>query len=490
MKLRSAKYLIIGLLCWMTTACEKDFETLNTNPNQPSTANPNQLFTEALLINAGQFGTGVHAEIWTLEVWTQMMADINGIQVGANYNFNGSWNDELWAEWYTRVLTPCNQIVELTQDDAFLINKTSIARIVRAYAFQRITDLWGDVPYSEALSGFNTGASPILNPVYDTQESIYLDLLLELEQAVANIDPSKPGFENADVLYGGDVNAWVKFGNALRFRMAMRLSEVNPSLAQQHVSSLLSDESTLISNHNEAAYFQFYNDQEHPFYALDVSGQGLRNPSHYLIEKLKTNQDPRVHIYAAATPSSDVLNTTPYVGVPNNKTSTELNTLNINAFTTSEVGDYFRDVNVQGTTLSYAEMCFLKAEAAWRGWGGSQSAEDYYNEGVRAAMDWIGTPNDSIDTYLNGPGAFNGTLEEIITQKWISLVYRDGFEAFAEIRRTGYPVLTDENNAPIDMNQFPKRLAYPPSEWTLNAENVGATGIGINNTNSPVWWDQ
>ena len=481
--------LLMGTLL-MCMGCDKDFEQLNVDPNQPTTANPDQLFTEVLVVNAGQFGTGVHAEQWSMEVWTQMMADINGIQAGSAYNFSGSWNDELWTEWYTRVLNPCQQIIRLTEDDPFLVNKTALARIVKAYAFHRLTDLYGDIPYSEALQGYNPDGSPILDPVYDSQQSIYTDLLNEVKEAVASIDLNNPGYESADAMYNGDLNAWRKFGNSLRLRMAMRLTEADPVLAQQHITELLANESELIGSNQEGAHFQFYAEDAHPMYALHISGQGLRNPSHFLVETLRAQQDPRLPIYADVTPSSTVLNTEPFVGVPNLKTSTELNTLDINSFTTSLVGPHFLDVAVKGTTLSYAEVCFLKAEAAWRGWGGNQSAADYYAEGVRAAMEWVQVPSDSIDTYLNGPGAFDGSLEAIITQKWISLVYRDGYEAFAELRRTGYPLLTDENNNPIDMFSFPRRLAYPPSEWTVNGASVSATGLSINDMSTPVWWDQ
>ncbi|MGB1032059.1 MAG: SusD/RagB family nutrient-binding outer membrane lipoprotein [Flavobacteriales bacterium] len=460
--MRKPTYLLIFVLMCCNISCDKGFDDLNVNPNEPTTANPDQLFTGAIYVNAGQFSTGVNSEIWSMEVWMQMLADINGVEAGTNYNYNGSWNDALWNEWYTKVLSPCNQIIELTENDPFLVNKNSIARILRAHNFHRITDLWGDIPYFEALSGFNTGNPPILNPAYDSQQSIYLDLLDELETAVNAIDQGKPGYGSADAMYNGDLNKWIKFGNSLRFRMAMRLSEASPAVAQQIISELLMNEADMISSQNDGAYFQFYSGQEHPFYALDISGQGLRNPSNYLLEVLKSNNDPRVSIYAAASPSSEALGTDPYVGVPNNKTSIELNSLGVNAFTTSEVGTYFRDVEIQGTVLSYAEMCFLKSEAALYGWGGSSSAEDYYQEGIRAAMEWIETPAEDIDAYLNENGSFNGTLEEIITQKWISLVYRDGFEAFAEYRRTGFPILTDENNEAIDLSQFPTHRLNGP----------------------------
>ncbi|MEM7038386.1 MAG: SusD/RagB family nutrient-binding outer membrane lipoprotein [Bacteroidota bacterium] len=171
--LRSIGLLLI-LLLFTLTSCDKKFEELNENPNQPTTTNPDFLWTEAAVIGAGQFSTGVNTEIWTLMEWTMMMGDINGYPTGGDpYAYSGDWNDQLWQEWYTRLLAPVNEIIRLTEGDAFLINKHSIARIWRAWAFSRITDLWGDVPYFEALRGVNPDGDPILTPVYDGQDVIY-----------------------------------------------------------------------------------------------------------------------------------------------------------------------------------------------------------------------------------------------------------------------------------------------------------------------------
>ena len=484
------KYFVLGLVAVSAVSCDKGFEELNVNPNAPTIANPDQLFTEALIINAGQFNTAVNTEQWSLQVWTQMMADINGINVGSGYNYDGGWNDQLWAEWYTRVLSPCSQIIRLTEDDPFLVNKTAIARILRAYAFQRITDLWGDVPYTDALLGFNPDGSPIRAPRYDSQQTVYMGLLAELKEAVAAIDPTKDSFFGADVLYSGDFDAWIKFGNSIRLRMAMRLSEVDPATAQQHVSELLADESTLISSVSEGAHFEFNAEERNPFFELFNSGQGLRNPSHFLIEFLRENNDPRLPIYAQETPSSQVAGTEPFVGVPNQLTLIELNSLGINTFNSSLVGDHFLNITIRGTSMSYAEVCFLKAEAALRGWGGSMSAGDYYNAGVTASMEWVNTPNDSITSFLAGAGAFDGTLENIIEQKWLDCVYTNAYEGFAEWRRTGFPILTDENDNPINTSAVPKRLPYPPSEWVTNGTNVAAVGLSNNDKSTPVWWDK
>lgn len=481
--------VLVTLLTLLFVGCDKGFEELNENPNQPTTTNPDQLFTEALYMGAGQFLTGAHTEIWSLEVWSQQMADISGVQsAGEPYAFSGDWNDEIWSELYTRVLAPLNEIIKLTEGDPFQINKHSMARIWRAYIFQRITDLWGDVPYSEALSGVNPNGEPILMPSYDAQEDIYANLLIELKEAADAMDAAQGSYASADLLYGGNVDSWRKFANTLRLRMAMRISNANASLAQQVVSDVLADESNTILSNAEGAHFLFAAGDHHPFYELYLSGQGMRNPSHFFVEMLNDLDDPRAGVYFEETPQSQVLGTPPFVGVPNLMTSVELNNISISEFSTSEVGSYWLQVGTPGTTLSYAEACFLKAEAALKGWGGSMTAEGYYDEGVRAAMEMLNVADTSITNYLAGPGAFDGTLENIITQKYITLAYRDGYETFAELRRTGFPTLTDYTGNPV--TALPQRLSYPPSEINLNGSNVTAVGEGINETTTPVWWAQ
>ncbi len=473
----------------LIVSCDKDFEDLNTNPNEPTIANANYLFTESLAQGAGQFSTGIHTEIWTLMNWDMHMADINGItSAGNEYAYSNDWNDELWKELYARVLLPVNDVIKITKDDPYLVSKWAMAKIWKVYISHRITDLWGDIPYSDALNGVNENGNPILAPKYDNQKDIYTDLIADLKNAADAIDQSKPSFDQADILYQGSHEKWIKFANSLRLRLAMRISNADPVLAQQVVSELMTEDN-FISSNSEGAHFQFVSNHKHPFFDLYESGQGMRNPSHFFIELLKSMNDPRLEVYAELTESSIVLGTEPYVGVPNLMTSVELNTLGINMFTASEVGSYFLDINTAGTTFSYAEICFLKAEAAHKAWGGSQTTEDYYNEGVRAAMELLGVHDTSITNYLAGATAFDGSLEMIITQKWISFTYRDAYESYAELRRTGFPKLKNYDGSLLDMNNLPQRFKYPPSEISLNWENVSAVGLGIDETTSKVWWD-
>jgi hypothetical protein len=481
------KLSYICLVVLLFSACTKDFEELNTNPNQPTTAHVDYLFTESLVRGVGGYGTGVHSEMWTFEVWCQMMADINGINnPGEYYAFSGDWNNELWCEWYADAIAPVNQVVILTQGKPSLVNKNAIARIWRAYLFHRITDLWGDVPYTEALRGVNAEGESIMTPKYDTQQSIYRDLIKELKEASASLDQSIDSYSMADAMYQGDVNKWKRFSNTLCLRLLLRISNADPSFAETEIKALTA-QNEFISSNNEGAHFVYNNEFKHYFYEIAVNGQGLRNPSYYFLEMLNTTNDPRVSVYAQKTPSSQVLGTAPYVGVPNLKTSGELGNLGFDVFSTSECGSYFLNLTTPGTTLSYAESCFLQSEAALKGWGTSIDAQQAFKDGIRAHMEFVEVHDTAITNYIQNT-TWTASLEQIITQKYITLAYRDAYEAFAEYRRTGFPVLKDYEGNLIPNATYPQRLSYPPSELTLNGNNVSQVGEGIDDMHSKVWW--
>ncbi len=486
--MRTRVIFILMFLVLLLNSCTKDFEDINTNPNAPTTANVDYLFTETVIRGVGGYGTGVHTEMWSLEVWCQIMADINGINnPGEFYPFSGDWNNELWRELYAEALTPVNQIVILTSTQPGRVNKYAIARIWRAYLFHRLTDLWGDIPYFDALKGYNEDGSPIMTPEYDSQKEVYLSLINELKESAGLIDLSKDGYEAADPLYNGDLLKWQKFANTLRLRFLLRISNAEPVFAEEEIEALMQQDE-FISSNSEGAHFIYNNEFKHFFYEIAVNGQGLRNPSWYFLEMLNNTNDPRVGIYSDVTPSSQVLGTDPYVGIPNMKTSVELNNLGFDAFTTSLAGNYFKKSETPGTTLSYAECCFLRSEAALKGWGSGTDARQSFENGIRAHMEFLGIQDNLITQYIQNDAVWNGTLEQIITQKYITLAYRDAYEVFAEYRRTGFPVLKDYEGNLVSQSGFPQRLSYPPSEITLNGTNVTAVGEGINDMHSKVWW--
>lgn len=465
------KYLF--LLCVVfIQSCDKDFEELNQNPNQTPNIDPEYLFSQSLLKGAGQFSTGVHTEIWTLMEWTQMLADLNEPTNNSNfYTFSEDWSNELWKEWYVDALMPVQDVLYQTENSNPDVNLHQMARIWKCFLYHRITDLWGNIPYSEALQGYNNS---ILTPKYDSQESIYLHLLDELKDASKALDVNLNSPSQSDFLFNGDVTKWVQFANALICRLALRISDVDPSMAITVFSSI--DESKLMQNSYDMAQFPFYGEHLHPFYELEYTGQGMRKPSQFLTEVLE--DDPRLSVYCAPTEFGLSFGIEEYVGVPNLSSMNELS--HLSDHTTSEVGSYFLNSNLSGVLFSYPEQCLILAEASLKGLYPGD-ASHFMRIGIEAHMNDLQIEPDLIAEYLTNLPTVS--LSEVQKQKWITFLYLNAFEAFAEKRRTGYPEFNLENNE----YPLPKRLVYPSSEYDLNGLNV--SDQGAINSQTPVWWN-
>ncbi|MBL4652747.1 MAG: SusD/RagB family nutrient-binding outer membrane lipoprotein [Flavobacteriales bacterium] len=482
-------FRLILLTVLLQIGCTKGFEELNPNPNAPTEVEVEYLFTRCVIRTFDDYLVGVNTEIWSLMVWTQQLADLSGIQQeGAGYSYGNEWGEQVWKVWYTDVIANLNEIIRHTEGAETQINKQAIAKIWKVYVFHKITDLWGDVPYSEAGKG-NNETNKNLTPAYDSQSDIYVDMLAELKSAVESFDDEFSNYGAADPIYNGDFDSWRRFANTLRLRLAMRISKVNPALAQSVTEELMLQNEFITSN-SDAAYFPFGTEARSPFFNLYDLNQGERRPSYYLMEKLKGTNDPRLIVFAEKASISQILGTDVYEGVPNLMSFEEIEAANFSDISTSTVGSRFLNIDEEGLIIGYPELCFLQAEAAINGWGGSLTAQKYYEDGVTAAMEYYNVPTDSIANYLAGDGSFNGTLEQVGEQKWLALIYKDAYESYAEYRRTGFPVLLQYDGSTINQGNYPQRLAYPQSEVNLNGDNVGAVGEGINDSETKLWWAQ
>ena len=195
-----------------------------------------------------------------------------------------------------------------------------------------------------------------------------------------------------------------------------------------------------------------------------------------LIDVLK--DDPRLPFYCEATPLSQTFGVEEYVGTPNLTNASMMSELT--DFNSSNVGTHFLHPNLPSVLFSYPEQCFLLAEASYNGLI-SGNATEYYHNGIEAHMLQLGVSDELIQNHLSQIEPIS--LENIHLQKWITFVYTNGYEAFAEKRRTGYPVF-DTND---EVQEFPKRFVYPNSEYDLNTTNV--TSVGTISANSPLWWN-
>ncbi len=507
-------YILAALLFTLLPACDDGLAELNENPDAYSEIVPEFLFTKAQLdaMDISYFGTAA----LTIGGSMQQFATYKEVPAAGDKYFNDGYSKSYFSEAYPSVVNEIQEVILAVSDDPEDVNRLAMARIWRTYAFHHLTDLYGDIPYTEAGKG---SIEKIYTPKYDEQAFIYNDMLTELEEAANALDASKETFGNADLIYSGNVDQWKKFAYSMMLRLGMRLSEIDPAAAQTWVQKaiaggLILEDSDLaaidyvdgsqIDSRNPVAWALMRGDYLDPQNEDNVEGGKLAKT---FIDHLVNTGDPRLNVFSVLWVQSP---TGEYVA----DTATALQKGMPNAEFNSKPADFatYSEPN-PNTILKYdapllvftnAEVHLLLAEAAIRGWYNGDAAEAY-QAGVRAGMSqWsrFGSGGEisieRIVNYLsNNPFPTSGTFEEkmeaIHTQKWVSL-FLDEYEIFAEWRRTGYPTLMPTNYpGNLTGGTIPTRFVIPDSEEIINGPNfldaVNRQGEG-NLLTSKVWWDK
>lgn len=484
------KYIGVAVLMIFVSACEDGFDDLNTDPNNPVAIPPSSLF------NNGVFNMTFNYwdRAWNFEfgeLMVQHMAQ-NEYTTDQNYLFSQSDFNFKWGNLYSgqNVTTPTGGLYDLakarelvvaseTLTDERRANQLAAIDIFMAFGFQMVTDFWGDVPYSQAFNA----EYPF--PVYDTQESIYADMISSVQSAVAAIDVSEGGFAEGDPLFDGDMAQWRAFGNALLIRLGMRLSESNPTAAEAAVSAgfggaLPTTDVMLVFGENQ--------DVANPFYYDRVAdNRDDFRISQELVDAMTVTaaDDPRLVMYAEPAPGGTAI-----VGMPYGLADAGAFALKN---TTSDIHENIEfNATAPAYLFSQAELEFFRAEAIARGWVAG-TAQDAYEDAIQASMDQWGVAAADATAYIADPAvAYDATslqteLESIANQKWIAL-YTNGVEAYAEWRRLDFPVLTVGSGA--TQSAIPLRMMYPVTEDGSNGDNLAAANNGSNLMSDPVSWDQ
>lgn len=486
--------LVVGLsaliLLMTVSACTDDFSAINSNPDEPTDVPEDLLFTRSLRMTmlddfTWQVGEHLHPNMF-VQHFSNPTPGFNTDR----YGVNDGWLTVYWDEAYTDFGKDIQQVIDQASEDEEKVNKLAQARIWKVFVVQRLTDFFGDIPYSEAFTGNST-------PAYDTQEEIYRDLFNELDEAVAQFDESQEDrFRDADVLYGDDLEAWRRFANSLRLRLAMRVSEVDPALAESEAQAALNSSSGLIASNDQAAELRpdGSSRNERNSLATVMSFQDSR-VSKTLEDYLRDLDDPRLPVYIDVALADDVDERR---GFPNGFSDSQLQEQNPDEF--SIAGPEFQDPTHPISVMSHAEVRFLQAEAALRGFiNGDPGA--LYEQGIEAVMERYDVSADEVEAYLGQPdvawdesASDEEKLERIILQKWLALFGRSGFEAWAEYRRTGYPELQEirDPSGGTTNGEVPLRVPYPESESTVNGSNFDDAVGRLNEGNtylSRMWWD-
>ncbi len=541
------------------SACTSDFEEINVNPSAISAEDASaayfltkpeyKLFApsrytywRAHLIHAdryaGYFSFGNNGCWWSDEL---------------GYSFHGGYTQATWGMYgdYFRYI---NTLLKLTEAGGEFENEYSnaVALILKSMYYQQYTDVFGNIPYSEA------GDPEVLLPKFDSQQSIYEGLIADLNSAMTTIGDKAvtgEGVENIadnDLIFGGDLQEWKAFANSLKLRIAMRaLGAPNAGFADGAIKTALggglleNGKGALVYKDNGIDQFESssYGDIWHRF-----GGFGSKwKVTETMINYLQDNNDPRLTKYAKpakggtvefVTPAEDVdlfnkridfikstlddakadytatltdtsviinmAENTNYVGQP-----TRLNG-KIKSFTRNE---FFSDPNdfiigedadtddlAPEIVMTTAEVYFLRAEAAVRGYGGD--AQELMNNGITKAMELYDVDAGAISEYLGSSelaqlnGSVDQNLEKINVQRWIAS-YTDGFEGWSVVRKSGYPTQLSQGVNDVDIfglgdinGDYPARMQYGSGAYDLNGANVDAANAaqGADKQNTKLWW--
>jgi hypothetical protein len=510
------KYSLLALVV-LTTSCDKGLEDLNENKVSPTSLDPTLLLNNAIINTSYPTKT----VIYDMGIVQQIISPNGGVLAGANFNVDSRdvVMATLWGAYYQNVIKYTQDAINKSKDLPGRSNLYNMARIINAYAFMILTDEYGNIPFSEGGAGLS---QQVFFPKYDDQETIYPKLIQEFTEAAAALDPAGT-IEASDVLYAGNIAKWKKFAYSLLLRAGMRLSKVDAAKAQATVQAavaggvIMENADNAMMRH-DANYLQPIGNMLN---ATEAANFYLAKP---FVDQLKSTNDPRLSSiairYKGATSGSQTGNgqnpangtTAPadQIGMPmgydNGSIVARAAADGLASFYDYSQADRRRIAKTSAPTffVTAAQTQLLLAEARFRGWITTGTAQQYYADGIRAHMDQMAIHDaaSAVDPAAKeayvaaNPLTAGNELEQINTQYWIAS-FLNGPEAFANFRRSGYPALTPNpygqpNNPDVPNGTFIRRITYPTSEISVNTENINAAIAkqGPDRLDTRVWWDK
>lgn len=478
-------YAILLTTFTLLSGCAKDFKEINTNGNNPVDVEP-ELLLRQVIYDLGENMSyegfvagnllGQHFSMVDFNLFDRH--NLSQPQLGGNP----------WPVLYTN-FRDNELILNKVKEDPIYAVYEGPARILKAYMSQMLTDIYGDVPYSQALEGIDGDVTA----AYDSQEEIYLGadgILEQLDKAISAIDGyNATPILGGDILFNGDLSKWRKLAKSLKIKALMRISDKDNAIAldiPQELQSLFI-EGDYMMNGSDDAFFWFSDAQPNSFRmgqlrAGDFNLYVMSQTSDTLYQKLN---DPRFELFFRGTGNDPTSLNGLINGIDNSQTTISLSDY-------SFAGTIFRENtgDLKCNFMTSWETQFLLAEAAYRGFIAA-SAQNLYEEGVIQAFTYWNVSMPS--NYLtSGDAAYNAVdgWKQILTQKWIANTI-NGYESWIEYRRTGFPEFLPVS-ASLNGGLYPVRLPYPADESALNAQNyaVAASNTSGNSVNSRVWWDQ
>ena len=517
MKLRmissAEKILSLLLLSMVAISCTKEFDDINTNKNAIAEPGPAELpFLFSRAESAATHST------WTYQIAQNLFADQYAQYFASTATYFNSDRLVIRMDWvpaafnpiYTDVVPQLQTILERTDPSSA---ENALAHIWWVWTFHRVTDYWGPIPYSKA-------GIPGISVPYDAQDVIYADFFKRLDEAVKILEGKKgeKPYGSFDLIYAGDVEKWIKFANTLRLRLALRISKVDPAKAKSEAEAAYSAGVMDNSATDDALIQRSLKGENYNGLSIMSDWNEFRM-SASMESVLKGYDDPRTSEYFLPAVTSGT-----FEGLRNGLTPTQ-QTEDINkADANSHVGDRWLSTGLatHQNVMCTAEAYFLRAEGALNGWNMGGNAKELYEAGITNSMKQWGITNDAAiqayisssntpvapNDYLSSPAVSNIPVsfvvsdvaiqrEQIATQKWLGL-FPDGFEAWAEYRRTRlpklYPVANSENpDITNTATQIVRRIPFITTEILTNGPEVEKAVQLLNGPDkvtTPLWWDK
>lgn len=470
--------VVVSSVAFALSSCTKNFEEINTDPNSPTTAPITTLLSYGIMNHASAF-YDPWGDMNEPSTYSGHLAKHSYIDE-SRYTYRPNSIENIWTS-SSRELKNLD-IARVRASEEGLKNMEGATLTIQTMIWMVVTDRWRDVPYFDAMKG----DQGVISPPYSKQEDIYPDLLNRLKTAGDLLNSNATDALGAgDLIFDNNIVKWAKFANSLRLRAAMRISNVDPNLAKQHIEEVMGNPAKypIMETNDDNAFVLWPGTAPYQEpWQLDGLARDDYSVANYLINELLRLDDPRLPVYAHKNAKGI------YKGAPVGAKNNEIE----NASEYSRIGARFRDVAAGFSPfMRAAEVYFDIAEAGNKGWQVGMSAKAAYERGVKLSMEENGVSANDLNSYLSGKGAYDGTLNSIYVQKWLA-VFKNGQEAWALTRRTDLFKMPAASGSPYAGHTRPPfRYPYPTSETQLNSKNSAAFVAEVEDSfwGKQMWWD-
>lgn len=526
-------YLILIVLVGISVSCTKNFEDWQKDEKHPAVVPGEMLFTHAQKALGDQIASSnvnlnnhkLYAQHWTETTYTDE----------ANYDLiNRNIPDNVFRVIYRDILKDLQEASSIMMEDATTTpaaqiaktNRLTIIKVLEVYSYQRLVDIFGNVPYSEALD-----IDATLNPAYDDGMTIYKDLIVRLDEVIKTLDPSEGSYGSADLYYGGDVQSWITFAQSLKFRLAITIADADDATAKGWAEASAAHTFASSAEDAKLVYEAAPLDNTNPIYQdLVASGRKDFIPANTIVDYMNTLADPRVVAYF-----NDKIEFSYDKNDNNEKIDTELpgtgkkvlyyandsvvhlqlpftilavDSMDVftyyeggiygssNAYGNySHVGSMILDATFPIQLLSYTEMEFYKAEAAARGWSVGGTAKEHYELAIMSSFAEWGLVDTLATNYIEQEDVAwepEGDWKKMIGMQAYLGYYQRGFEGWTTYRRLDWPTMNVPEGAITEDGGVPRRFTFPVNEQTLNSVNYykAAEAVGGDKMETKLFWDK